>query len=177
MNEWTYVISTINAVLGVDILNGRRNRELVDARTIFYYIMRRDFNKGVSAIGRHVHKSHATVLHSLKNFDILFKSDKKFKEDYQKVVSVLNGAEDVGLLLTEEDIKKMQEENSYLLSHNELLTLELDKKSKKIKALEKDMLKFSFYAPLFDRISHAAPQGKEEELLKKINTFLNGIRL
>lgn len=177
MNEWTYVISTINAVLGVDILNGRRNRELVDARTIFYYIMRNDFNKKVSAIGKHVYKHHATVLHSLKSFDVLVKSDRKFKEDYQKVMSALNGAEEVGVLLTEDEIKKIQEENSYLLSHNELLTLELEKKSKTIKKLENDMLKFSFYMPLFDRISYAAPQGKEEELMKKLNTFLNGLQL
>lgn len=177
MNEWTYVISTINAILGVDILNGHRNRELVDARTIFYYVMRNDFNKGLSAIGRHVRKNHATVLHSLKNFEILIKSDKKFKEDYQKVMSALNEGHDSGVLLTEEEIKRIQEENSYLLSHNELLTLELDNKSKKIRTLENDMLRFSFYAPTFDRILHAAPQGKEEELLKKINTFLNGIRL
>lgn len=177
MNEWTYVISTIKAVLGIDILNGRRNRELVDARTIFYYIMRNDFNKKVSAIGKNVRKHHATVLHSLKSFDILVKSDRKFKEDYQKVVAALSEIEDAGLLLTEEDIKKIQEENSHLLIQSEFLTLELEKKSKTIKNLENNMLRFSFYKPVFDRISYAAPQGKEQELLKKLNTFLNGLQL
>lgn len=176
MNEWVYVISTVNTLLGVNILDPGRGRRILDARAIYYHIMRNEFGKTLGNIGKHIGKDHATVLHSLKNFDVWIKLDTEFRNNYKRVLDIVREG-DIPPVFDEEYIKKIQDENHFLMSENELLTLQLENKSNKIKQLEREALKFSFYSDLFERIMHMGPSGKEEELSRRINTFLNGVQL
>jgi chromosomal replication initiation ATPase DnaA len=193
MNEWTYVANTVNVILGVDIFNRRRHRELVEARFIYCHIMRHEFNKTVSAIGRRLNKNHATVLHSLKGFeDLMSLKDKEFREKYNRIINIIQTEYEVDTSLTEEDIIKIQEDQCRLLSSNKLLADEVKSNQDRISKLEEEVLslkielkskqvdelkKMSFYRNLFERIIHTAPHGKEQELVVRLNRYLNGIRL
>jgi chromosomal replication initiation ATPase DnaA len=193
MNEWTYVANTVNVILGVDIFNRRRHRELVEARFIYCHIMRYEFNKTVSSIGRKLNKNHATVLHSLKGFeDLMSLKDKEFREKYNRIINIIQTEYEVDTSLTEEDIIKIQEDQCRLLSSNKLLADEVKSNQDRISKLEEEVLslkielkskqvdelkKMSFYRNLFERIIHTAPHGKEQELVVRLNRYLNGIRL
>tara|TARA_R100000541_G_scaffold39136_1_gene46972 strand:- start:5296 stop:5625 length:330 start_codon:yes stop_codon:yes gene_type:complete len=85
------IIKTINETLEVDIRSKTRRREVVYSRFIFYHLMRNKLHRSYSlaTIGAFLKKDHATVLHGLKQFDLLINYD-DFKIQYQKVILKLN---------------------------------------------------------------------------------------
>lgn len=193
MNEWAYVANTVNVILGVDIFKIRRHRELVEARFIYCHIMRHKFNKTISDIGRRLDKTHATVIYALKGFENLMSlKDKEFREKYNRIINIIQTEYDIDNYLSEEDIIKIQEDQCRLLSSNKLLADEVKSNQDRMSKLEEEVLslkielkskqideleKMSFYRDLFERIIHTAPHGKEQELVVKLNRYLNGIRL
>ena len=69
-----------------DIFNKSRKREYVDARRIFYHILRSYHFLGLSQIGKiSGNRNHATVLHSLRDFEFLIKSEPYMKALFDRV--------------------------------------------------------------------------------------------
>lgn len=176
MNEWTYIMNTINLTLGVDIMDRSRHRDLIEGRVIFYHIMRYKFKKTASSIGKRVFKSHATVLHGLKNFDDWVRTDSDFKNKYSRVMDSLNLLDEAGDFEISSDAFEIKQKNYLLLNNNQLLTLQLEDKSSEINNLKKELLRFSIYNELFNRIMSKAPPGKEQALINKLNATLNGVQ-
>ena len=56
-------------VCKADPMKGSRNREVVYARMIMYKVLKSFHKHTVTAIGRMFGKHHATILHSIKQFD------------------------------------------------------------------------------------------------------------
>jgi chromosomal replication initiation ATPase DnaA len=85
------IINTINNILEVDIRSKTRKREVVYSRFIYYHLMRYKLKKNYSLteIGSFLKKDHSSVLHGLKQFDLLINYD-DFKYKYQKVILKLN---------------------------------------------------------------------------------------
>ena len=54
------VCESISKVLGVDILDKRRKRELINGRMIYYALLR-DMDYSWTSIARSVHKNHAKL--------------------------------------------------------------------------------------------------------------------
>ena len=77
------LIELINQTLGVDIKKETRIREYVYARFIYAKIMR-DKGFSLSYIGNTINKDHSTIIHALKQFELLKKYD-DFKKMYNKV--------------------------------------------------------------------------------------------
>ena len=65
--------------LNLDLNRRSRKFEYVKARMMCYKILREQCNFSLQDIGRYFKKNHATVLHSLKEFDAVCIYDKKFK--------------------------------------------------------------------------------------------------
>lgn len=61
------------------LIKGGRHREVVDARRILFWSLRQLFGLSLSTIGRRYNKDHATVLHGLRTFDNLVKTDVAFR--------------------------------------------------------------------------------------------------
>lgn len=64
-----------------------RKREIVDARTILLKIIKDNTKISLSRIGSYFGKNHATVMHSVKKFDLLYNQSKEFANDY----NIVNG--------------------------------------------------------------------------------------
>jgi hypothetical protein len=68
-----------------------RDRDFVEARAMYYKLLRQYTNMTYTKIGRSVSKNHATILHACNNFDWWLKQDEgllnvytKIKEEFRK---------------------------------------------------------------------------------------------
>lgn len=69
-----------------DIFNKSRKREYVDARRIFYHILRNYYSLSLSQIAKiSGYNNHATVLHSLRDFDFLITHEPYVKALFDRV--------------------------------------------------------------------------------------------
>ena len=77
------LIKLISDTLEVDLMKETRVREYVYARFIYAKIMR-DKKFSLTYIGNTINKDHATIIHALKQFELLKNYD-DFKKMYDKV--------------------------------------------------------------------------------------------
>ena len=93
-----------------DILKDTRKRNYVDARRIFYHILRNYHYLSLDKIGKiSRNRNHATVLHGLRNVEFLMKSDPSISSLFNRVSNrVLNLKSEKQLLL--DKINKLEKE-------------------------------------------------------------------
>jgi len=81
----------IKEITGADINQVSRKREIIEARAIYYKILKQiDKKKSLQSIGASVGKDHATVLHSLKNYDMFEKFNPTLKLFRKEILQRLN---------------------------------------------------------------------------------------
>lgn len=80
---------------GYDVDSPTRKREVVEARAMFYSILKNFSNLTLASIARTVDKNHATVLHGLKNFEQWRKQNKYLNFAFKNVVYKLEALDDV----------------------------------------------------------------------------------
>jgi len=111
----------INETLGINIFKNTREREYVDGRALFYYILRENFRYSFSRIGKICgrygqEKNHATVLHALRDFEIRLKYNPKFND-------IIDNLTEHGIRLTylkyaKDNLNKLNErELKFLVKH------------------------------------------------------------
>jgi hypothetical protein len=83
----------IQEITGVDINEVSRKREIIEARAIYYKVLKQiDKKKSLKSIGASVGKDHATVLHSLKNYEMFEKFNPTLKLFRKQILQRLNYA-------------------------------------------------------------------------------------
>ncbi len=76
----------IEAATGVDITTPKRERKYSETRFIFFHLADKHSHARLAEIGRHVKRTHATVIHGLKQFDSLYQYDLKFRRYADEVI-------------------------------------------------------------------------------------------
>lgn len=99
----------VETVTNCDVVIRTRQKEYVQARSIFYKFAR-DNKQTLKAIGNFLQRDHATVMHSLKNFEHEFKYDPDFRARYNAVKDI------VGNL----DVKECEDATDTLIEAYEL---------------------------------------------------------
>ena len=112
---------------GQDILNPARQRDRIDARTLYYLLARENTTASYAKIGKVVGKSHASVMHSyLHNAQNMLAWNKDYKEIYDKYNTVSDFSSQLDLVekirLLEYEIAKL----SYPLTDNEIAYRQLN---------------------------------------------------
>lgn len=64
--EWCLKVCTVYDITLDEFRSGRRDKDLVQARTDFCHAVYNNTDKNYSAIARFMHKDHSTVLHHIK---------------------------------------------------------------------------------------------------------------
>ena len=111
----------INEILGIDIFRNTRKREYVDGRALFYFILREHFKYTYAQIGRlcgryGCPKDHATVLHSLRDFEIRLKYNPKFNDIIDNLI--LQGTRLQQIRYAKDNLNKLNErELKFLVKH------------------------------------------------------------
>lgn len=93
-----------------NILKDTRKRNYVDARRIFYHILRNYHRLSLDKIGKLAgNRNHATVLHGLRSVEFLIKSDPSIGELFNRVSDrILNLKSEKQVLL--DKINKLEKE-------------------------------------------------------------------
>ena len=110
----------IQEITGVDINEVSRKREIIEARAVYYKILKQiDKKKSLKSIGASVGKDHATVLHSLKNYDMfeqfnptlkLFRKQILQRLNYASPEQILDMSKDEYIQSLQIDIMKLNDE-------------------------------------------------------------------
>jgi chromosomal replication initiation ATPase DnaA len=105
-----HVINAVQFSSGLDNLKANtRRREYVDARRIAYYILRNVHGFTFQSIAKEFNKNHASVIHGIRDFDFLLKSDENLYEIYnQSFDRIAQG--DIRKEQIIEEIKQLQAE-------------------------------------------------------------------
>ena len=117
----------VETITNCDVVERTRQREYVQARSIFYRFAR-DNKQTLQAIGQFLKRDHATVMHSLKKFEQDVEYDSVFRANYNAVKDVLGnldvkGCEDA----TETLLEAYEMRNTYLIEQNTELRAKLSR--------------------------------------------------
>ena len=117
----------VETITNCDVVERTRQREYVQARSIFYRFAR-DNKQTLQAIGKFLKRDHATVMHSLKKFEQDVEYDSVFRANYNAVKDVLGnldvkGCEDA----TETLLEAYEMRNTYLIEQNTELRAKLSR--------------------------------------------------
>jgi hypothetical protein len=95
----------IQEITGVDINEVTRKRETIEARAIYYKVLKQiDKKKSLKSIGASVGKDHATVLHSLRNYDMFEQFNPTLKLFRKQILQRLNYATPDILDMTKDEL-------------------------------------------------------------------------
>ncbi len=102
----TTATSLILDVSHSDIMSTRRDRPIVDARRIAYYLAREDFKFTLQSIGHYFMKNHATILHQVNQHKGWTETEKDYQMQYLSVRKFL--FDELGMERLEEylDVKR-----------------------------------------------------------------------
>ena len=117
----------VETITSCDVVERTRQREYVQARSIFYRFAR-DNKQTLQAIGNFLKRDHATVMHSLKKFEQDVEYDSVFRANYNAVKDILGnldvkGCEDA----TETLLEAYEMRNTYLIEQNTELRAKLSR--------------------------------------------------
>lgn len=75
LSDADYISELVNLVSGLDIFKNTRRTQYIEARSLFYKIMKEDYGATYEAIRDYMKSKgkscdHSTVIHSVKEYDI-----------------------------------------------------------------------------------------------------------
>lgn len=87
--ELQKIIEIVNDFFDVDIRTKKRTREIVMIRAAYYYIAREKTKYSMEKIAKEIGRNHATVLHSLKNFENWLIYEPEYKQKFEKLKKIV----------------------------------------------------------------------------------------
>jgi len=167
--EFQHLRVLIEAMLGINVRDERsRRQDIVNARIIYANILKEQ-GFGCSIIAKSIRKNHATILHYFKQFQWYIQSDEQLKENFEKIKREYRKDYDPIYEMSDTELKKelfsLRTQNKKLYSAKQFLTSELAEEKTKNKRLRN----------IFSLIEERTRVGSEDDILKKLNTFYNGV--
>lgn len=115
---------------GYDVDSPTRKREVVEARAMFYVVLRNFTNLTLAGIARTVGKNHATILHGIKNFNLWREQNKYLNLAFKNVIERLETLDEI------ESHNELRDAKRQLLKLT-LENMELKKKAVKSSSISK----------------------------------------
>lgn len=87
------IIELIEQELEIDITQECRKREIVEARALYFYVIKQLYPKrSLNSIGNTLNKNHATVIHALKNYKIYEEYNSKLSDLKNTILHITSDA-------------------------------------------------------------------------------------
>lgn len=154
-----------DAVYGVDILNKKRYRNIVEARIIFASILcERGYS--YSAIARFINKDHATMIYYSKQLETLLKHDDEFKARYDR-------CRDTFMASRTQEIPVEPTRPERTIINLKLQIEELREQRDRLNNTEQENHRLR---AIIELVRRNTAIGEEETVYKKMNYMFNGIR-
>tara|TARA_R110000868_G_scaffold9795_7_gene48258 strand:- start:14687 stop:15220 length:534 start_codon:yes stop_codon:yes gene_type:complete len=145
-----------------------RRRNYVNGRMTFAYILRkRGFT--VASIGFYMGRDHSSIVHYLKNIEWYLKTDVQFRTTFEKVFTEFHTDEHSIFLMGNDELKK-----ELITCRHQLKELNLEIEGLKKQQAETKKVSKRIEA-LVDVVTQRTRSGFEDETLKKLNIFYNGL--
>lgn len=167
--EFDVLRQAVQEVFDLDIKTATRERDFVNARIIFSFILwERGYNK--SEIGRYLDKNHATICHYCKNFDGYIKTDPLLQRKYEESKAVYLDTYDPVYTMQRTELK-----NEVFALRKKISDLNYQIEELRIahRGVSREANRMNGILKL---ISHRTPIGSEKEMERKLNTWFNGCR-
>lgn len=92
MSKEIIISEIINNSLKLNIFENTRKREVVDARSLFCYILRKDLKLTLYQVrdifrANGKHYDHASVMHSVKTYDVVLINNKHYEQLRDQILS------------------------------------------------------------------------------------------
>ena len=157
----------IQEITGVDINEVSRKREIIEARAVYYKILKQiDKKKSLQSIGASVGKNHATVLHSLKNYDMFEQFNPTLKLFRKQILQRLNYASPEQIL----DISKEELIDSLQLDIMKL-TDEIENLQQTITKLEKPRNKYKIVNNIETLLLETEGKEQQEIIIERLQAL------
>lgn len=167
------VRSVVETVMNIDIMDRKRNHNIVEARMIFSLILR---NKGYkyAAIAKYLNRDHTTIMYYCLSVKDLIHVDKNVLSHYTKCKD---------LLLIKEDSLNLENNQEYLIENLDILKSKvkvLEHEKRELEDRYEQLLKdFNFdkksrLIKVFKFIDENTPEGREQVIYRRIKKVFNG---
>jgi len=134
----------------IDVSKNSRKHNIIEARALYFYLVKHFKPKmTLQEIAESVNKNHATVIHSLNNYEMY----EKFNRDLRSLRNII--------------VNQMDEENVLNTEDNEELRLELKKKNLRVSELEIQLEESNL------RINKLEKAAYEYKIIEQLNNLLN----
>ena len=134
----------------IDVSKNSRKHNIIEARALYFYLVKHFKPKmTLQEIADSVNKNHATVIHSLNNYEMY----EKFNRDLRSLRNIITN--------------EIDEENILNTEDNEELRLELKKKNLKISELEIQLEESNL------RLNKLEKAAYEYKIINNLNNLLN----
>ena len=153
-----YIKRRIKDITNINIGKRTRKREIVEYRALYCFLVRKYSNQSLNEIGDSIKKNHATVIHSLKNYEMY--------ERYNDKIRVVRS------ILEDELVNQTEFTISSKTLSQELLSLnyELREELNKYKRLEKYLNAPDFLINLLDNYN-TYNNFERTEIKEKLDTI------
>tara|TARA_R110000782_G_scaffold260686_1_gene351975 strand:- start:6 stop:527 length:522 start_codon:yes stop_codon:yes gene_type:complete len=159
----------IGMVFDLDIMKRTRERDYVDARMMYCYIL---MGEGVTctALAKNLTMNHSSVLHYRNRMPWVLKSDAIFRKKYEHVMCVYapndetSDAYSFSTPKLVQEVIRLRKEAQGLLLRNEAMAVSM----KEVERREHRL------ASLYRVIQERTPIGREESFAHKLTKFYNG---
>ena len=131
---------------GVNVEIVSRKRNFVEARAIYYKLLREISGMTLHAIADTVNKDHATILHSLKSVDDWMRYDTKLADKYKNILYAIDNIDDT-------DFNSLRYENMMLKLRIEELNKKISKSSSNRLYSLMDKVPYEKEEMVYDRLS------------------------
>ena len=175
------LIAILNGYFNIDIKKKTKLTQYIYARSIFCKIMLDEgyTKKNISlALGR----CHATVIHSIKMFEIYYSHDRLFREYYNECRQYLKDMdENIEHDVTTYELQEQRVEEFLSCSVNNLKSEVLELKiinnalKRENKYLHSQVQEYERYGDIVKTIRERVSYKNVKTFQKKLNTMLNGI--
>jgi len=116
----------VQEITGLKINKKTRQREYVMARCLYYHFARELTGRPFAEIGAVTNHNHATVIHSLKSFDVYYKFDDFFKKSFRALAIILEPTPSKEEIIAEVgSIDELIRQRQSLIDENVNLKLEI----------------------------------------------------
>jgi DNA-directed RNA polymerase subunit L len=134
----------------IDVSKNSRKHNIIEARALYFYLVKHFKPKmTLQEIADSVNKNHATVIHSLNNYEMY----EKFNRDLRSLRNII--------------VNEIDEQNVLNTEDNEELRLELKKKNLRVSELEIQLEESNL------RLNKLEKAAYEYKIIEQLNNLLN----
>tara|TARA_R110002124_G_scaffold72647_4_gene194518 strand:+ start:1319 stop:1843 length:525 start_codon:yes stop_codon:yes gene_type:complete len=158
----------INKELNIDIMENTRERTHVDSRMLYSLVLKKR-GYSYSQIGRSIKKSHSTVIHYLRDIDVVMSQLPALRKTYERISSSHSVKYDP---VYDMDSVELRSHIYELRDSIDSLSLQLKETKNDLAVCENSSGRLS---KIFYILKERVPKGKEDKLQSKLITLINGL--